>query len=69
MKTPKTVRALTHRLSRLEPAALRRVAGGEAASTSTSGTPAAGDDTIADSGDFSRQIQVLSWSWGASNPG
>jgi hypothetical protein len=37
-------------LTPLDNTALARIAGGESASTSTSGTPAAGDDTIGDRG-------------------
>ena len=36
-------------LTQLDNTALARVAGGESASTSTSGTPEAGDDTVGDS--------------------
>jgi hypothetical protein len=38
----------SEQLRPLTPLTLARIAGGESASTSTSGTPAAGDDTIGD---------------------
>jgi hypothetical protein len=47
----KNLRTLTNQLrslTALDSDALARVAGGESASTSTSGTPSAGDDTIGD---------------------
>jgi hypothetical protein len=43
-KTQRQLRLLTP----LDTTTLARAAGGESASTSTSGTPAAGDDTIGD---------------------
>jgi hypothetical protein len=52
MKSPHA-RILTEQLRPLTPLdadTLARVAGGESASTSASGTPAAGDDTIGDRG-------------------
>jgi hypothetical protein len=41
-------RTLTEQLRPLDADVLARIAGGESASTSTSGTPSAGDDTIGD---------------------
>jgi hypothetical protein len=54
-------------LTILDASALARAGGGQAASTSTSGTPDAGDDTIGDSsGGPRRDIQIESFSWGIS---
>jgi hypothetical protein len=51
----------------LDANALARVAGGQSASTSTSGTPEAGDDTIGDSsGGPRRDIPVESFVWGTT---
>jgi hypothetical protein len=49
MRSRDLARSLTSRLRPLDAARLGRVSGGDTASTSTSGTPEAGDDTVGDS--------------------
>jgi hypothetical protein len=49
MKSTRTLIKQLRPLTALDTTTLARVAGGQSASTSTSGTPEAGDDTIGDS--------------------
>jgi hypothetical protein len=67
MKNTRTLTAHLRPLTALDANALARIAGGQTASTSTSGTPEAGDDTIGDSGGGRgplRDMHIESFSWG-----